>query len=198
MWFWARREINDWRDGWTSAAAALLHEIADQLVEEADRTICAASSRDILVPPGGFVARRVEPGIRAVAEPVMAELLEKAEDALRHILGTRAARLQGGDESRAGKLASSAGTGSTPWFLQVAGEAIRWPAAAVGSAIADVAVATGVLDRPGVREALEKRLRAEASARIRAMLIRGTDGQPALLEQVTAWLHGTAKAAKRL
>lgn len=82
----ARHELDRWRDEWTLIASATLNEVAANLAPMLDADIKAASMREVLTAPGALISTRLAPKVRAVTGPIVDELMNKANDALRGIV----------------------------------------------------------------------------------------------------------------
>lgn len=220
---WGRHEVDDWRDTWTLSAAATLNAVAAQLGEFVDKEVANASRRDVFVAPGTFIATRIAPRVNAVAMPVVAMLMGRANEALQGVVDhqavwhdrpdapppapgpcegasdimTAAAPL-GGGAAIAMALPFAAMSTKAVWFGLAAVTTISWPVVAVGGAVAGTAFATGVVSSARLRDRFASRLRLNARKHIATRLLKGDAKNPSLLQQVTACISETAEQAKGL
>jgi hypothetical protein len=89
-------------------------------------------------------------------------------------------------------------TTTTALFGLVSFTAISWPVVVGGSAVAAVGVATGVLNTAKLKDRTTARLRHRVSRFILSSLIEGTEGSPAVLQQLAAEFAHTARRAKAI
>jgi hypothetical protein len=89
-------------------------------------------------------------------------------------------------------------TTTTAFFGLVTTTAISWPVVVVGSAVAGVGFATGLLNTSRIWSKAEQRLRRRVREHVVAVLLQGPPKQPAVLEQLSSLFERTAIEAKKL
>jgi hypothetical protein len=190
-----RGEIRRWRDLHVAMARAVLQQAAADLVESFDADLSQADWRDGLIEQTRFVATRIAPVVRQVADPLARRVIEEADRALAPIAFHHLqwqplpvdANLMRDMMEELGDWAAAGGAALTGLVR----------GAATGLPIA------GGLGRGGpasdwMRLRAEARLRAKVHAYVHATVVQGPKGRPALLEHVIALLQETARHAQPL
>lgn len=216
-------EIDAWRDEQTLGAAAVLNQLAADLVHSFEDELKGASWRDGLIAPAAFITTHIAPQVRDATEPVVAKIIDRANGELQRIVAHQAVwnetarHLPETDESSAaltdvawaaaplaGGFAAAAAvptmgvTTTTVFFGLMTTTAISWPVVIVGSAVAGAGIATGVLNTGRIWAKAEQRLRKRVHQHVVAVLLQGPISQPAVLEQLAALFDRTATEAKKL
>ncbi len=195
MRLFGRGEIRRWRDLHIAMARAVLQQAAADLVESFDADLSQADWQDGLIEQTRFVATRIAPTVRQVAEPLARRVIEEADRALQPIayhhlqwqplpIDTSLMRdmmEELGDWAAAGSVAVSGLMRGAATGLPIAGGRAR------GGAPGD-----------WMRLRAEARLRAKVQAYVQASVVQGPKGRPALLEHVTALLRDAAARAQPL
>lgn len=206
------RLIDDWRDQQTLTAAHVLNQVATDLRLRVDPEIVNAGWVDGLVSPGQFIAERITPTIREVAEPVVAMLLNEANTQLAELgdyhvdmINKRladatatdslaaltdvaiAAAPLGGGVALGVALPTMAVTtsGGLLGTGLLATTAISWPIVLAGGAAATVAVATGVVNASRIWDKATQRLRDKVTDHIHELLVLGKGSDLAILQQLS-------------
>lgn len=195
MRLFGRGEIRRWRDLHVAMARAVLQQAAADLVESFDADLSQADWRDGLIEQTRFVATRIAPVVRQVADPLARRVIEEADRALQPIAYhhlqwrplpadislMRDMMEELGDWAAAGGAALSGLMRGAATTLPSGGGPGRGPA-------------------PGdwMRLKAEARLRAKVQAYVQASVVRGPKGRPALLEHVTELLREAARHAQPL
>ncbi len=219
----ASHKIDGWASDHTLAAARKLNLLAADLIVTAEIEVAKAGMMDGLLGQSAFINRHIAPLIRAVVEPVAFDLVDDANRALPDVVAEMAqwspqaeyaegpeAAFDGAKDILAaavplvGGMASAAAvpfaavTTTTALFGLVSFTAISWPVVVGGSAVAAVGVATGVLNTAKLKDRTTARLRHRVSRFILSSLIEGTEGSPAVLQQLAAEFAHTARRAKAI
>lgn len=195
MRLFGRGEIRRWRDLHVAMARAVLQQAAADLVESFDADLSQADWQDGLIEQTRFVATRIAPTVRQVAEPLARRVIEEADRALQpiayHPLQWRPLPVdvslmrdmmeELGDWAAAGGAALSGLMRGAATTLPIGGGAGR------GAAPSD-----------WMRLKAEARLRAKVQAYVQATVVQGPKGRPALLEHVTGLLREAARDARAL
>lgn len=215
-------EVDAWRDDYTLAAAATLNQVAGDLIADFESDLKNATWKDGLLGQSSFIAERVTPTVHAVARPVVDAFVNKANEALLSIVECQSTwqyePMSGGEDHHAGggmvNVALAAGplaggvatlaavplmavTTSTAFFGLVTTTAISWPVVVGGGALATVGIATGLLNTGKLWDKTEARLRKKIREHVVSILLKGSEKQPAVLEQLSAVLEATAERAKK-
>jgi hypothetical protein len=195
MRLFGRGEIRRWRDLHVAMARAVLQQAAADLVESFDADLSLADWQDGLIEQTRFVATRIAPVVRQVADPLARRVIEEADRALQpiawHHLQWRPlpvdANLMRDMMEELGDWAAAGGAALTGL---VRGAATTLP---MGRGLGRGAV-------PGdwMRLRAEARLRAKVQAYVQATVVQGPKGRPALLEHVTELLRDAARHATPL
>jgi hypothetical protein len=218
-----RHEIDEWRDRHTLGAAAVLNDVAAELVSGFEPELKSATWREVLVTPGSVIAARVALPLREVAEAIVGKIIDRANKDLQEIVayqavwnnvprefsssGNSSAAIRdvalaagpiAGGIATAVALPAMAVTTSTALFGLITTSVISWPAVAIGGTIVGASLATGVLNGSKIRSNAEARLRKNVHDFIVQTLLKGKVGQPSILEQLTVLFAETAAEAKRL
>ncbi len=195
MRLFGRGEIRRWRDLHVAMARAVLQQAAADLVESFDADLSQADWRDGLIEQTRFVATRIAPVVRQVAEPLARRVIEEADRALQPIawhhlqwqplpMDTNLMRdmmEELGDWAAAGSAALSGLMRGAATTLPIGGAPAR------GSAPGD-----------WMRLRAEARLRAKVQAYVYATVVQGPKGRPALLEHTIGLLRDAARHARPL
>lgn len=215
-------EIDAWRDNYTLLAASSLNEVAVDLIASFETDLAAASWKDGLVGQSAFVAKIVAPRIHELAGPLVEHIILRANEALARIvehqaiwqyrptdvpaaegafegwkdIAVAAAPLASGVATVAA-LPTLAVTTSVGFFGLLTTTVVSWPVIVGGTAVAGVAIATGLLNAGKVWDKAEARLRKKVHERVVSTLLVG-DKQQAVLEQLADAFAATAKEAKKL
>lgn len=193
--FFGRREVRRWRDLHVAMARAVLQQAAADLVEAFDADLSQADWQDGLIEQTRFVATRIAPVVRQVAEPLARRVIEEADRALQPIayhhlqwqpLPIDASLMRDMME----ELGDWAAAGGTALTGLVRGAATTLP---IAGGLGKVA-ASG----DWMRLRAEARLRAKVQAYIQATVVQGPNGRPALLEHVIGLLRDAARHARPL
>jgi hypothetical protein len=176
-----------------------------------------------LVGQSGFVSSRVTPRVQEVAGPVVDHIVNRANEALAQIvehqaiwqyrpsgagkaaeafedwtdLAAAAGPLVGG-VAAAVPLPAMAVTTSTAVFRLVTTTVVSWPVVVGGGALADIAIATGLLNKGRIWDKTESRLRDKVRQHVVATLLLGSAKEPSILEQLEQTFADAAKQAKKL
>ncbi|WP_084580207.1 hypothetical protein [Sphingomonas azotifigens] len=193
--FFGRRDVRRWRDLHVAMARAVLQQAAADLVEAFDADLSQADWQDGLIEQTRFVATRIAPVVRQVAEPLARRVIEEADRALQPIayhhlqwqpLPIDASLMRDMME----ELGDWAAAGGTALTGLVRGAATTLP---IAGGLGKVA-ASG----DWMRLRAEARLRAKVQAYIQATVVQGPNGRPALLEHVIGLLRDAARHARPL
>ncbi len=220
--FFGHREIDEWRDQYTLAAAATLNTFAVQWIESFEEELKTATWKDGLLAQNSFIATRIAPRLQTEAAQVLDHIVEGANRALQRIVehqavwqcepsapdvpdafegwqdvAVAAGPLAGGVVAAAA-LPTMAVTTSTAFFGLVTTTAISWPVVIGGGALAAIGVATGVLNTARIWDKTEARLRAKVRDHVVAVLLEGNPKHPSILEQLKRVLADAAAKAKKL
>lgn len=195
MRLFGRGEIRRWRDAHVAMARAVLQQAAADLVEAFDADLSQADWRDGLIEQTRFVAARIAPVVRQVADPLARRVIEEAATALQPIAWHHLqwqplpvdANLMRDMMEELGDWAAAGGA--------ALGGIVR--GAATGLPVAGGFGRGGV---PGdwMRLRAEARLRGKVHAYVYATVVQGPKGRPALLEHVIALLRDAARDAQPL
>lgn len=193
-----RGEIRRWRDLHIAMARAVLQQAAADLVESFDADLSQADWRDGLIEQTRFVASRIAPVVRQVADPLARRVIEEADRALQPIAWHHLqwqplpidANLMRDMMEELGDWAAAGGAALTGLVR----------GAASGLPIAGARGGAGQGGAPGdwMRLRAEARLRAKVHAYVYATVVQGPKGRPALLEHVIELLRDAARHAQPL
>ena len=216
-----KHAVDEWRDDYSIMAASVLNQVAADLIISLDPKILKASWQDGLNGQSSFIAAQVAPVVRSAVEPVVARIMDEANEQLMEIVEYHAVwhdRPRGPEGSisafdgwqdvavAAGPLAGGAAiaialpamavTTTTAWFGLVTLTAISWPVVAIGGTVAGVAVVTGALNTAKIWDKTAARLRSRVRDYVVATVIEGTPDQPSILMQLLDTLNNAAEQAK--
>ncbi len=76
------REIDKWRDDYVLVAAAALNQLAADMIAESDKLVLGTTLKEGLFGQEKFIAEHIAPLVRNRAEPVITDLLDRANHAL--------------------------------------------------------------------------------------------------------------------
>ncbi|WP_294330492.1 hypothetical protein [uncultured Sphingomonas sp.] len=194
MRLFGRGEIRRWRDVHVAMARAVLQQAAADLVESFDADLSQADWQDGLIEQTRFVAARIAPVVRQVADPLARRVIEEADRALQPIAFHHLqwqplpvdANLMRDMMEELGDWAAAGGAALTGL---VRGAANGLPiTAGLGRGL------------PGdwMRLRAEARLRAKVHAYVYATVVQGPKGRPSLLEHVIELLRDAARHAQPL
>ncbi len=218
-----QREIDEWRDDYVLVAAAALNQLAADMIAESDKLVLGTTLKEGLFGQEKFIAEHIAPLVRDRAEPVITDILDRANRALMVIadhqtiwheqpsgdqgsggafdgwqdVAVAAGPLAGG-VAVAAAIPSMAVTTSTTFFGLVSTTIISWPVVVGGGAIAGIAIATGALNTGKIRDKAQSRLRRKVRDYVIATLINGNSKQPAILEQIAQAFDRACSQAKKL
>lgn len=212
--------LQEWRETEFRDAALVLHQLATDLIEQAEAEIDTLSKRQLVTGQATYLSRQVSPQIRSAAEPVMLRLVEKANRSLQELVahnavwGERptdgasdpafdgwqdvalAAAPFAGGVAVAAALPAVAVTTTTFMFGLITTTAISWPVVVGGGVLAGGLIATGAWNTSQLADRFRQRLRRKAREHIWSSLIAGSKS-PSLLEQFNVLLGDTVKQARR-
>lgn len=188
--------IGQWRDAHVQLARAVLEQAAFDLIESLDAELAKADWQDGLIDQTRFIAARIAPVVRGVAEPLARRVVEEADRSLAELVEHPPTlrwrpRPPEADTLRdlLAELQDWAVAGGTALFGAVRSAAGRFPA-------------SGGLTAPPapdwMRDRAEQRLRARVHAYVMAVVVKGPKGRPSILEELTALIQHTAREARRL
>lgn len=194
MRLFGRGEIRRWRDTHVALARAVLQQAAADLVEALDTELSQADWQDGLIEQTRFVATRIAPVVRRVADPLARRLIEEADRTLQPIafyplhwrpqpIDTNLMR------DMMEELGDWAAAGGAALSGIMRGAATTLPLGGVGG---------GTRAGDWMRLRAEARLRAKVHAYINATVVKGPKGRPSMLEHVTELLREAAKHARPL
>jgi hypothetical protein len=217
-----RREIDEWRDQYTLAAAATLNGFAIDMLASFEDELKTASWTDGLLAQNSFVATRIAPRLQHEAAPVLEHIVAGANKALQRIVDHQAiwhyepsitdrpeafegwedvavavGPLAGGVVAAAA-LPAMAVTTSTVFFGLITTTAISWPVVVGGGALAAVGVATGAINTAKIWDKTEARLRRKVRDHVVSVLLAGRQGAPSILDELRRVLGEAAAKAKKL
>lgn len=195
MRLFGRGEIRRWRDAHVAMARAVLQQAAADLVESFDADLSQADWRDGLIEQTRFVATRIAPVVRQVAEPLARRVIEEADRALQplawHHLQWQPlpvdANLMRDMMEELGDWAAAGGAALTGLMRGAARTLPIGGGLGLGSQSAD-----------WVRLRAEARLRAKVHAYVYATVVQGPKGRMALLEHTIELLRDAARHARPL
>jgi hypothetical protein len=215
--------IDAWASEYTLIAARTLNQVAADLIRDSEEEVASVGLKDGLFAQSAFVQNSIAPRVRAVAEPVAIEILNEANAALAEIVAAKAVWVRGSEYTEqpegafdgakdvaaaamplaagvatAASLPFAAVTTTTAWFGLVTTTAISWPVVLGGSALAGLAIATGLLNTAKIRDRTQARLRDRVRTFVVASLINGNENSPSILQQVTAEFDRAAERAKSI
>lgn len=219
----ASREIDRWAAEHKLAAERRLNQVAADLIASAEAEIAKVGLLDGLIGQSAFIADRIAPMVRTVAEPVAYEILDAANRALPDVVAemaqwslqpehaegqehafegakdilSAAVPLVGG-AAGAAAVPFAAVTTTTALFGLVSFTAISWPIVIGGVALAAAGLATGALNTGKIKGRSKVRLRERTRQFIKASLIEGSEKSPSVLKQLAAEFDRTAQKAKAL
>ena len=214
-------EIDAWRDDFTLLAAASLNGLAVDLIASFESDLATATWKDGLVGQSAFLAKAVTPRIHELAQPIVDQIIMRANESLARIvehqaiwqyrptdvpdsegalegwkdIAVAAAPLAGG-VATAAAIPTFAVTTSVAFFGLITTTVVSWPVLVGGTAAAGLAIATGVLNAGKIWDKAEARLRKNIHEQVVATLLIGKK-QPAILEQIAEAFAATAKEAKK-
>lgn len=216
-------ELDEWRDEQTLLAATILNQTATDLITGFESELQSASWKDGLVGQSSFIATRIAPHVRRTTEPIVARIIEEANDALARIVahqavwhdrpGTTAAGEAGfegwqdvaaaaaplaGGVALAAALPAAAVTTSTAFFGLVTTTVVSWPIVLGGGALVGLGLATGAINTAKVWDKTEARLRRKVRDHVVGTLIEGTPERPSILMQLSSTFDAAAERAKEL
>ena len=222
MQLFGAHEIDAWRDDFTLLAAARLNGLAVDLIASFESDLATATWKDGLVGQSALLAKTVTPRIHEIAQPIVDQIIVRANEALASIveyqaiwqyhrptdvpgpegalegwkdIAVAAAPLAGG-VATAAAIPTFAVTTSVAFFGLITTTVVSWPVLVGGTAAAGLAIATGVLNAGKIWDKAEARLRKKIHERVVATLLIG-EKQPAILEQIAEAFASTAKEAKK-
>lgn len=195
MRLFGRGEIRRWRDAHVAMARAVLQQAAADLVESFDADLSQADWRDGLIEQTRFVATRIAPVVRQVAEPLARRVIEEADRALQplawHHLQWQPlpvdANLMRDMMEELGDWAAAGGAALTGLMRGAARTLPIGGGLGLGGQSAD-----------WVRLRAEVRLRAKVQAYVYATVVQGPKGRMALLEHTIELLRDAARHARPL
>lgn len=195
MRLFGRGPIRRWRDTHVALARAVLQQAAADLIETLDAELSQADWQDGLIEQTRFVATRIAPVVRRVADPLARRVIEEADRTLQtiayyplhwrpqpidtHLMRDMMEEL--GDWAAAGGAALSGlmrGAATTLPFGDAAGR--------------------GATPGDWMRLRAEARLRAKVHAYVVATVVKGPKGRPSMLEHVIDLLREAARHAQPL
>jgi hypothetical protein len=196
--FFGRGAINAWRDAHVRMARAVLHQAAADLIETLDTTLSQANWQDGLIDQTRFVATRIAPVVRQVAEPLARRVIEEADRALQPIADHELlwrplppdSNLVRDMFEEVQDWAAAGGTALSGLMRTAAGGMPFGDARGTGIAARDSA-------GEWMRLRAEQRLRAKVHAYVSAAVVKGPKGRPSILDHVTALLRESAREARR-
>lgn len=216
-------EIDEWRDEHTLLAATILNQTAADLITGFEPEVASASWKDGLVGQSSFIATRIAPHVRRTTEPIVARIVEDANQALARIVAHQAvwhdrpAGAAAGDDSfeawqdvaaaaaplaggvaLAAALPAAAVTTSTAFFGLVTTTAISWPVVLGGGALVGLGLATGAINTAKIWDKTEARLRRKVCDHVVGTLIEGTPERPSILMQLSSTFDAAAERAKEV
>ncbi|OAN57243.1 hypothetical protein [Sphingomonas sp. TDK1] len=194
MRLFGRGEIRRWRDLHVAMARAVLQQAAADLVESFDAELSEADWRDGLIEQTRFVAVRIAPVVRQVAEPLARRVVEEADRALQPIAYHHLqwqplpvdANLMRDMMEELGDWAAAGGAALT---------------GLVRGAATGLPIAGGLgrgLPRDWMRLRAEARLRAKVHGYVYATVVQGPKGRRSQLEHVIDLLQDAARHAQPL
>ena len=216
-----RHEIDVWRDDYTLMAASCLNDLAVDLIASFEDDLATASWKDGLVGQNAFIAKRVTPRIHERAGPLVEHIVQLANASLAGVVQHQAIWQYGPTDTPAGEgafegwkdvasaavplaggvataaaLPTLAVTTTAAFFGLVTTTVVSWPVVVGGTALAGLAIATGVINTGKIWDKTEARLRNKVHDLVVATLLVGNK-QSSVLEQLSDSFMATAKEAKR-
>ncbi|MHA6720830.1 hypothetical protein ACX40Y_15450 [Sphingomonas sp. RS6] len=189
-------EINAWRDAHVRLARAVLNQAAADLIETLDATLSQANWQDGLIDQTRFVATRVAPVVREVAEPLARRVIDEANRALAAVSDHEVLWRPIAPETNLVRdmfeevqdWAAAGGTALSGLMRTAAG----------GLPVGEARVGRVPRDTAGewMRLRAEQRLRAKVHAYVNAAVVKGPKGRPSILDHVTTLLREGSREAR--